>query len=192
MFNRVLRPSERGPRNSPPRWRKTLSIAGLVALAVVPVLAVGCTKSSPAPVPQKTQEAVATDPVAPDPATPTATSVPVPEPTATLVPVAVDTTPQESPDIAEEIDEIELAETLFLEVVEPADESIVEDAPLALVGRTTPDAVVSVQGETVDVGPDGQFVALVSLEPGPNVIEVVASDLTGQAETSVLAVIYIP
>ncbi len=182
MFNRVLRLCEWGPRNSPSHWRKTLSIAGLLALAVVPLLAVGCSKSSPAPVPQKTQEAVA----------PTATSLPVPDPTATPVPVAVDTTPPESSDIAEEIEEIELSETLFLEIVEPADESIVEDAPLALVGRTTPDAVVSVQGETVDVGPDGQFVALVSLEPGPNVIEVVASDLTGQAETSVLAVIYIP
>ena len=183
MFNRVLRLSEQGPRKAS-HWRKTLSIVGLLALAVVPLLAAGCTKSSPAPVPQKTQEAVA-----PDPVTPTATSVPVPEPTATPVPVAVDTTPQESPEITEEI---ELSEELFLEVVEPADESIVEDTPLALVGRTTPDAVVSVQGETVDVGPDGQFVALVSLEPGPNVIEVVASDLTGQAETSVLAVIYIP
>ena len=76
--------------------------------------------------------------------------------------------------------------------MEPTNESIVYDSTLALVGRTTPDAVVSVNGMTAEVNAQGQFVALVSLEPGPNVIEVVASDLNGTQETALLALIHIP
>ncbi|MEE9199233.1 MAG: hypothetical protein V3U26_05495 [Dehalococcoidia bacterium] len=85
-----------------------------------------------------------------------------------------------------------LPEELFLEVTEPSDESTVREVPLVVVGRTTPDAVISVDGQTTDVNAQGEFVALVSLEPGPNVIEVVASDLTGRQETALMAVIYIP
>ncbi len=79
-----------------------------------------------------------------------------------------------------------------MEIVEPADESVVHETPLVVVGRTIPDAVVSVNGQTVEVNAQGGVVSLVSLEPGPNLIEVVASDLTGQQETALLTVVYIP
>ena len=85
-----------------------------------------------------------------------------------------------------------LPESLFLEILEPADETVVTDSTLVVVGRTTPDAVVSVAEQTVDVNAEGEFVALVTLDAGPNVIEVAASDLSGTQETSLLAVIYLP
>ncbi len=85
-----------------------------------------------------------------------------------------------------------LPESLFLEILEPADETVVTDSTLVVVGRTTPDAVVSVAEQTVDVNAEGDFVALVTLDLGPNVIEVAASDLSGTQETSLLAVIYLP
>ena len=79
-----------------------------------------------------------------------------------------------------------------MEILEPADETVVTDSTLVVVGRTTPDAVVSVAEQTVDVNAEGDFVALVTLDVGPNVIEVAASDLSGTLETSLLAVIYLP
>ncbi len=85
-----------------------------------------------------------------------------------------------------------LSESLLLEILGPADETVVTDSTLVVVGRTTPDAVVSVAEQTVDVNAEGDFVALVTLDAGPNVIEVAASDLSGTQETFLLAVIYLP
>ncbi len=113
--------------------------------------------------------------------TPTQAPVTTPTPAPTQIPPSPTPTSQTA-----------LPEELFLEVTEPSDESTVREVPLVVVGRTTPDAVISVDGQTTDVNAQGEFVALVSLEPGPNVIEVVASDLTGRQETALMAVIYIP
>ena len=109
---------------------------------------------------------------------PAPTATPTPIPTATATPTS---TLQST-----------LPESLFLEIVEPTDESVIHELPLVVVGRTTPDAVVSVNGQTAEVNTQGSIVALVSLEPGPNLIEVVASDLTGKQESALLAVIYLP
>ena len=84
-----------------------------------------------------------------------------------------------------------LPEELFLEVSEPADESVVTEATVTVRGTTTPDAVVSIDGTTVDVDVNGVFVADVTLVEGPNVIEVVASDLSGAQESAQIAVIYL-
>jgi len=59
-------------------------------------------------------------------------------------------------------------------------------------GVTTADATVSVKGSLVDVGADGKFSTTVSLEEGPNSIEVVASDSQGNENSQVLTVIYAP
>lgn len=69
---------------------------------------------------------------------------------------------------------------------------MVHDSTLVVVGRTTPDAVVSVGDQTAEVNAQGDFVALVTLESGTNLIEVAASDLTGSQESALLAIIYIP
>ena len=59
-------------------------------------------------------------------------------------------------------------------------------------GSTTADAVVSVNGVVVEVDAQGSFEAIVTLEEGPNLIEVVASDLTGAGESIDIVVVYIP
>ena len=71
-------------------------------------------------------------------------------------------------------------------------ESIVHTDTISLSGLTRPDAVVSVNGVIVDVGSTGEFTAVVTLDPAPNLIEIVASDFQGNKVSAVLTIIYIP
>jgi len=82
---------------------------------------------------------------------------------------------------------------LPLVVTAPQDEVVVKDAVLRVVGQTSPDAVVSVDGKivrTVDI--EGNFSTLVSLVEGPNLLEVIATDYRGGQASQVLTVIYAP
>jgi hypothetical protein len=85
-----------------------------------------------------------------------------------------------------------LQESLFLEISEPANESVVDEGAIVVRGFTTPDAVVSVDGDVVNIDAQGEFAVALSLEPGANLIEIVASDMAGNQESAMLAVIYIP
>ena len=80
----------------------------------------------------------------------------------------------------------------FLEVTEPQDETVVNVSPIRISGSTFPEAQVSVNGELIDVNGQGNFAAMVELEEGPNVIEVIATDYEGNEENCILAVIYAP
>lgn len=85
---------------------------------------------------------------------------------------------------------------LFLEVAAPEDESIVDTSTISVSGTTIPGAVVSVlvndEIEIADVDEQGNFSVTVELEEGPNIIEVIASDLEGNEEHCILVVIYTP
>ena len=78
-----------------------------------------------------------------------------------------------------------------LKVTSPQDESIVYTFETAVAGVTAPDAVVSVNGALVEVDADGNFSTTVSLEEGPNSIEVIASDYEGHEASQILTVIYV-
>ena len=106
---------------------------------------------------------------------PTATTVPPPTATAPALPT---TTPTPEP--------------FFLLVTEPIGDSVVSSSPVTVTGSTTPDAVVSINGESMEVDIEGAFSADVILEEGPNVIEVVASNLQGNQESVILVLIYLP
>lgn len=80
----------------------------------------------------------------------------------------------------------------FLEVAEPQDETVVNTSPILVSGSTSPEAEVSVNGTLIDVNEQGDFAAMVELEEGPNVIEVIATDYEGNEESCILAVIYTP
>lgn len=80
--------------------------------------------------------------------------------------------------------------TFFLEVVTPKDEVVVQESSVQVRGRTVPDAVVSVDGQPVEVDSSGNFSATVTLENGPNSIEVIASDFRGNQQSIVLSLIY--
>ncbi len=51
---------------------------------------------------------------------------------------------------------------------------------------------MSVNGELAEVDEEGNFTMMVVLEEGPNIIEVIASDLEGNEESRTLVIIYVP
>ena len=85
-----------------------------------------------------------------------------------------------------------LALPFLLLVTEPENESVVSQSMLRLSGRTGPNAIVSVNGRSALVDRFGYFSSAVSLDEGPNVIDVVATNDDGRTLSTVLAVIYRP
>ena len=85
---------------------------------------------------------------------------------------------------------------LFLTVTEPVDESIINTNKVEVMGYTISDAVVSVivndEVNVVEVGEQGNFSITVTLDVGPNTIEVHASDWEGNEISTILAIIYTP
>lgn len=90
----------------------------------------------------------------------------------------------------EESEEPEVS-TLPLTVSQPLNETTVYAADLVVKGQTESDAVVSVDGVTVEVDAEGKFSTTVTLEEGPNPIEVYASDFEGNEGSVFLTVIYV-
>ena len=81
----------------------------------------------------------------------------------------------------------------FLEMTSPTETEVyVSQASYEFSGRTTVDALVSVNDYVMDVDEEGRFGFNVDLEEGPNVIEVVASNAAGEQQGQVLLVIYEP
>lgn len=82
------------------------------------------------------------------------------------------------------------SDSFSLTISRPLDESVVYESRITVSGETEPDAVVSINGIITDVDYQGKFSSEVNLDAGPNIIEVVASDLNDNEESVVLAVIY--
>ena len=80
----------------------------------------------------------------------------------------------------------------YLVITEPEDQTIVSRSPIRLFGRTGPDAVASVNGVSVPVDELGIFSAMLTLVPGPNIVDVVVTNTDGQVLSKVIAVIYRP
>ncbi len=78
----------------------------------------------------------------------------------------------------------------FLLVTQPEDQSLVLHPNIPLVGRTTPGTVVTVNGVSVPVDISGVFSTTVTLEPGPNIIEVQGTSTDGDELSALVAVIY--
>lgn len=81
---------------------------------------------------------------------------------------------------------------LFVHLVDPTEEDItvpLETAQLTIQGVTLPGAVVSVDGDIVDVDDQGNFAGMTSLDEGANEIEVVASDGDGNQVSTTLFVV---
>jgi hypothetical protein len=81
---------------------------------------------------------------------------------------------------------------LTLKITSPQDESTVDRTPIAVIGQTTVGAVVSVDGILADVDASGKFQATVTLDMGPNLIVIVASDENGNELDASLLVNYEP
>ncbi|MEK7681927.1 MAG: NAD(P)H-hydrate dehydratase, partial [Chloroflexota bacterium] len=78
---------------------------------------------------------------------------------------------------------------LKLTVSQPENESVVSASTVTVKGATSPDAVVSINGAVATIAADGAFSQDVSLQPGPNRIEVLASTFDGQSKSQVINLI---
>jgi len=80
----------------------------------------------------------------------------------------------------------------FLLVTQPEDQSIISAVKIPLAGRTVPGAVVSVNGVSVPVDAVGIYATTLSLDEGPNIIDVLATNVDGEVLSTIIAVIYRP
>lgn len=79
-----------------------------------------------------------------------------------------------------------------LQVMTPQDGAVVNTPQVQVNGTASPGAVVTVNDVIFVVGADGTFTSAVTLEQGPNLIEVIASSDSGDTKTVDLTVIYQP
>ena len=171
---------------SRPRYSIVLPMPTIV---VVPVKATPV--STVLPEPTATPQPSAT----PVPLIPTPIPIPTIAPTPT--PISVSTP---VPTIAPTVEtEIPIGSTpnsgtfnLSLDFEGIGNESVVRSDRVLLHGVTSADATVSVNGVILEVQPDGTFELTLPLEPGPNIVDIVASDLEGNSINSSLAIISIP
>ena len=70
----------------------------------------------------------------------------------------------------------------------PVNDGMVNSTSVPVIGATNVDAVVTVNGVPVEVDVLGIFSISVTLEEGPNVIEVTASDLLGNVQSQTVVV----
>ncbi len=80
----------------------------------------------------------------------------------------------------------------FLIITEPLDQTFAVHPTIPLVGRTTAGTVITVNGVAVPVDVSGVFSTTVTLEPGPNIIEVLGTSTDGEELDALVAVIYRP
>jgi len=82
--------------------------------------------------------------------------------------------------------------TLSLVILSPLDGAVVNTSIVEIVGEAPAGSVVSIGDDILIVGADGVFKHIVSLEEGPNVIEIIASDANGNQAFVLLGVFYEP
>ena len=80
----------------------------------------------------------------------------------------------------------------FLMVTQPEDQSVVSQSPIMLAGRTSAGSVLSVNGVAVPVDSLGIYSIQITLDAGPNIIDVLATSGDGDVLSAVIAVIYRP
>ena len=180
----------------PFRW---VAPSGLI-LGLILVLSIACGEETATLAPTATVPA-STAPVTVTTPRPTATPVPSPRPTQapTLTPAPVPTpTPTQIP-LPSPTAEPTLAPSatlapLKLEVTSPTKDTVVDSDTITVVGITSPDATVSVNGNLVTPDVAGRFAIDLTIMPweNPLAIEVIATSLAGESRTLVRTVIFIP
>lgn len=158
----------------------TAKLLGTMMMAILMIAAVACSASEPTsqPAPADTGANAA------------ATSSPTTDGSSSVAPTETEVSaPAATVDA-----EIEQATgALFLEMISPdTDELFVMQSSFEFSGRTTVDALLSVNDRVLEVDEQGRFALSMDLEEGPNVIEVVASNALGEQFDEVLLVIYEP
>ena len=81
---------------------------------------------------------------------------------------------------------------LWLQILSPLDEAVVNTSQVDVTGSAPAGTVVTINDEILIVGSDQQFRTTVSLDDGPNLIEIVASDESGNEMSVLLTIRYEP
>jgi hypothetical protein len=79
-----------------------------------------------------------------------------------------------------------------LQVLSPQDQEVVTSGQIEVLGTAPVNTIITIDDQILIVGPDQQFKAGLILEEGPNLIEIVASDLEGNESFLEITVIYEP
>lgn len=82
--------------------------------------------------------------------------------------------------------------TLSLRILSPLDGAVVNTSIIEIVGEAPVGSVISIGDDILIVGADGMFKHIVSLQEGPNVIEILASDEGGNEAYLLLGIFYEP
>jgi glucodextranase-like protein len=82
--------------------------------------------------------------------------------------------------------------SLTVRVLQPEEGATYQTDTVKVKGEAPPETVVTVNDDILIVGSDGKFETEVLLEEGPNVIEIVASDVEGNEVAFEIAVTYEP
>ena len=182
ILSRVVQ-SQPNPSQTPEIYVTVYSPFGLGAkTATLPPIATAEPATgevaTPTPLPALTDETQAPTNVAIPTTTPTPPppTIVIPEPPPTL---AVADTPTPSTSF-----------TVTLET--PHDGETVNFTPLLVIGQTEANAIVSVNDTVGLANADGRFSLSVPLEEGPNVLEVIASNKSGEQAYVILTVLYQP
>lgn len=82
--------------------------------------------------------------------------------------------------------------TLWIRLFTPQDGAVVQTPTITVIGQSPADTVISLN-DIIYIVPADQFINIpVNLEEGPNVLEIVASDVSGNELTYILTVTYEP
>jgi len=132
--------------------------------------------------------------IAPQPVAPVATARPIAiEPTAFIItpPPPTIIIPAIPPTLA--VATTPTPSSLFVITVDsPHEGETVHATPLIVRGQTAPNAVVSANDAVAIADAQGRFALTVPLDPGPNVLEIIASKTSGEQVFAILTVLYQP
>jgi hypothetical protein len=81
---------------------------------------------------------------------------------------------------------------LFLNIMSPANEAITDVNTVTIKGQTTPDAVLSINGDLINLDAQGNFSVPETLNEGTNIFDIIATDEAGNQVTNELIVSYAP
>ena len=114
------------------------------------------------------------------------------QPQATTVPPAIIQASPTTVSLPTQTSEPVVAQQLYLQILSPQDGDTVNTSQVDVIGSAPVGATISVNDDIIIVGDNQQFKSTVPLDEGPNLIEIVASDDSGNETSLELTVTYEP
>src|SRR5258706_8104495 len=113
-----------------------------------------------------------------------------PQTTATVAPPAVGQASSTAASQPTQTSEAVVAQPLYLQILSPQDGDTVNTSQVDVTGSAPAGETVSVNDDIIIVDASQQFKSTVTLDEGPNLIEIIASDDSGNETSLELTVTY--